>query len=109
MTTDAPEPRPWERRGEDTSPAYAAFEVYLRAGSGRSVTKVAAECNKSRSLLNRWSAHHKWVRRAQVWDAELNREYLGELVEAQRTLSHRHLAVSRLALGKVAAAVARHR
>ncbi|QCW51459.1 hypothetical protein FE634_15475 [Nocardioides dongxiaopingii] len=106
MSADTPDPRPWERQPDETNPAYAAFETYLRAGAGRSVTKVAAECNKSRSLLNRWSARHKWVRRAQAWDADLNREYLGEVIEARRTLAHRHLAVSRTALEKVAAAVA---
>lgn len=100
------EPRPWERQIEETAPAYAAFDFYLRAGAARSVTKVAAECNKSRSLINRWSAQHRWVRRAAAWDADLNAEYRRELVEAQRTLAHRHLAVSRQALAKVAAAVA---
>lgn len=95
----------WERQPAETPPAFAAFEVYLRQGTGRSVTKVAIQCNKSRSLMNRWSSRHRWTPRAEAWDAHLSSAYRAEVVDAQRSLAHRHLAVAHAALEKVTAAV----
>lgn len=98
-------PREWERQPDETAPAYAALRCYLDQGPARSVTKVAEELDKSRSLIGRWSSRHRWRPRADAWDAHLTTTYVAEARDARRTLAHRHLAISHAALEKVAAAV----
>jgi hypothetical protein len=98
---------PWERRPDESPPAYEAFRVYLDAGPARSGAKVANELQKSRSLINRWSARHGWPDRAAAWESHLMAAYAAEIADARRTLAHRHVAVAREALEKVAAAVTR--
>lgn len=98
---------PFDRHPDETPPAWAAFQTYLQQGPGRSVTKVAEECHKNRSLIGRWSARHHWQRRADAWDAHLTTEYRAEVIAAQRTLAHRHLDLSHKALAAVSAAVSR--
>jgi hypothetical protein len=104
MTTTDPR-QPWDRRPDESPPAFAAFRTYLEQGAARSVTKVAEECHKSRSLIGRWSSRHRWRARSDAYDAHDTARYLAEVADARRTLAHRHLAVSRVALAKVAAAV----
>ena len=57
--------RDWDRQPDESPPAHAALRCYLDQGPGRSVTKVAEELHKSRSLIGRWSARHRW----QAWVA----------------------------------------
>lgn len=95
----------WERLPDETPPAWAAFTAYLTAGTGRSVTGVGGELHKSRTLIGRWSSRHQWVRRSSAFDAHVASEYRAEIVDAQRSIAHRHLAVSQAALTKVARAV----
>lgn len=103
----SPQPsEPWERRPGESAPAYAALQTYLHQGNARSVSKVAQELTKSRSLIARWSSSHDWPERAAAWDRHIAGAYAAELIEAQRTLAHRHLAVAQTALEKVTAAVA---
>lgn len=99
-------PAPWERQHDETPPAYAALRAYLDQGTSRSVTKVAEELDKARSLVGRWSSRHRWVPRAAAWDSHLTAAYVAEAREARRTLAHRHVAIAQEALEKVAAAVA---
>ena len=67
----------WERQPEETTPAFAAFAAYRdyegETGEARSMSKVARELSKSRSLLARWSGKYAWVERAAAWDAEVDR------------------------------------
>lgn len=79
--------------------------MYLRQGPARSVTMVAEELHKSRSLIGRWSSRHRWRARVDAWDASIVTTYRAEAHEAQRSLAHRHLAVAHVALQRVSAAV----
>ncbi|KAA1427864.1 hypothetical protein [Nocardioides antri] len=101
MTEPTTYVEPGEQLPDETGKAYAAFRAYLEAGPGRSVVKVAAECNKSASLLHRWSSRHRWQARVEAWDAAMRRTYDEELREARRESARRHLRVAREALRKV--------
>src|SRR5215212_12147936 len=59
---------PWDRRPEESAPAFEAFCVYRGQGSQRSLRRVASALGKSRSLIFRWSSAHEWRGRALAWD-----------------------------------------
>lgn len=64
-------PRPWDRRPDETSPAYAAFRHYCKLGGERAANRVAADLGKSRKLILVWSSRHEWVARAAAWDTHM--------------------------------------
>jgi hypothetical protein len=49
------------------------FQQYRDAGPGRSLAKLAAMLQRSKRLLERWSARWSWVLRCRAWDAEQDR------------------------------------
>ena len=88
-------PDPWERQQGESSKAYAAFSVYRdMAAIERSVSKVARKCNKNASLLNRWSAIHKWVSRAAAWDNEVDRRAREDLIKGVTSMRQRHVDIA---------------
>jgi hypothetical protein len=54
---------PWDRRSNETKPAYEAFRIYLEMGAGRSLRRVSETLGKQFALITRWSSRHEWVRR----------------------------------------------
>ncbi len=61
--------RGWERQAGESAKAYEAFAMYRDAGPSRSITMVARELNKSRSLIARWSSAYDWVDRVEALEA----------------------------------------
>lgn len=94
---------PWERRSGESAQAFDAFAVYRDLGPARSVTKVARELDKSRSLLGRWSKTYAWVMRAAAWDREQDRVFLAEQHQARRDIARRHAKLAQAFLGKAVA------
>ena len=86
--------KPWERQPKETAVAYAAFEKYRAMGKNRSIAKVARECSKNISLLNRWSQKHGWVARVRAFDAQGEHERLDDEEEARQDMRDRHKAFS---------------
>lgn len=70
--TDALEP--WDRRADETDPAWEAFIVYRDLGLQRSQNKAAELLAKSRQMLSQWSIRHDWSDRAAAWDLEQDRQ-----------------------------------
>jgi len=64
---------PWDRRPDESAPAFEAFAAYRDAGRERSIEAVSAALGKSGSLLSRWSAKHGWVERVAAFDTEAAR------------------------------------
>lgn len=62
----------WERQSGESRQAFAAFQVYLELGAARSLGVVGQKCNKSVSLLGRWSSRWDWVTRSEAYDAHLD-------------------------------------
>lgn len=63
-----PKTNEWDQRPNETSKAYAAFEVYRDMGLERSTADVAQELGKSKGLIQRWSRTHGWVDRCRKFD-----------------------------------------
>lgn len=74
MAKKKEERKPWERLPNETPEAFEAFKEYRDMGAERSVAKVGEKLGKNTSLMERWSAKHDWVKRAQAWDDEIERE-----------------------------------
>jgi hypothetical protein len=85
----------WERGPGESPVAFAGFAAYRDLGAGRSLAKAAAKVSRSVRLLERWSAEHQWVVRAQAWDAEQDRLWLAEVADGQRQAARRHIALAR--------------
>lgn len=67
--------QPWERREGETPKAFAAFCVYRDMGASRSLDKTRQELGKSAGytrVLEDWSSHHNWGRRADLYDEHLS-------------------------------------
>lgn len=74
MAKKKEERKPWERLPNETPEAFDAFKEYRDMGTERSVAKVGEKLGKNTSLMERWSAKNDWVKRAQAWDDEIERE-----------------------------------
>jgi hypothetical protein len=86
---------PLDRLPNETTPAYAAFVVYVRLGPNRSAAAAAKQVGKSETLLERWSARHNWLRRAQAWDV-LEAKRQGEAEDKAKDAAAVSVAAQRL-------------
>ncbi|MER7047921.1 hypothetical protein [Streptomyces jumonjinensis] len=94
---------PWERQGGESVPAFEAFAMYRDLGPARSVTKVARELHKSRTLVGRWSRSFAWVTRTAAYDREQDRVFLAEQAQARRDVARRHAKLAQAVQGKAVA------
>lgn len=94
---------PWERQTAESAQAFEAFAVYRDLGPARSVTKVAQELHKSRTLLGRWSRQYVWVMRATAYDREQDRLFLAEQRQARRDIARRHAKLAQAVQSKAVA------
>ena len=81
---------PWERQKNESAKALEAFSIYLNLGSERSITKVAQELNKTRTLIGRWSSEWSWQERVRAWENNLQREAHKAAVKKVRDMNARH-------------------
>lgn len=61
--------QPWERRDDESGPAWEAFALYRDMGPGRRSTgQVRTELRKSQRLIDGWCAKYRWVERCRAYD-----------------------------------------
>ncbi len=71
---------PYEKREDESDPAFAAFAVYRDMGAERSHVAVAAKVGKNAGLMSRWATMHQWRKRVHAYDREMDRrEQVGKL------------------------------
>ncbi len=58
----------------ESSQSLEAFTLYRDMGSERSTAKVAQQCSKNKSLIDRWSGQHAWVERVRQHDEAIAAE-----------------------------------
>jgi len=81
MEASGQEARPWERRRDESAPAFAAFQVYLGLGAQRAFIGVARQLGRHKSLVYRWARRHAWRERVYQW--ELTQSHEAESVVRQ--------------------------
>ena len=84
---------PWERQEGEGGKAYEAFAVYRDMGAGRTVSGVARQLRKSRTLVDRWKRQWNWAERVRAYDRELEHAAHEEALKAVREMSRRHIGI----------------
>lgn len=92
----------WTRIRHEGVRAFQAFTIYLQMGPERSITKVARELSKSRTLIGRWSAAHQWTERVAAWDAHIHRLEMREREKAVKQANANHVKLSQAMQGRIA-------
>lgn len=82
--------QPWDRQKGESARAFEAFLVYLQMGPERSIRAVAQRCNKSYTLIGRWSGDNGWVERCRAWDNYLQHEAKKAAAAEVRSMNRRH-------------------
>jgi hypothetical protein len=66
--------RAWDRQPGESEAAHRAALSYFDLGADRSIQKLAGELgHRSKRHLEEWSRVHRWVERAEAFDAEQRR------------------------------------
>lgn len=98
---------PWGRLENEGTKAYEAFSLYLSYGRDRSYRKVAAELQKSETLIGRWGGRYDWIKRAAAWDDEQDRIARLAQLEDIKKMRKRHAKLAYDMLEKAAKALNR--
>ena len=61
----------YSRRIGESQKAFAAYVEYRDIGAERSQEAVSRKLAKSRQILSRWSSRWDWVKRVEVYDADI--------------------------------------
>ncbi len=108
--TPPPPAPPWERRGGESAPAFAAFERYRRLSpEARSLRRAWEEARTARGKprpgpvaghWTRWCTDHQWSARALAWDEEVasqaRAEEVTQALEARREAQEEQRRQTRL-------------
>jgi hypothetical protein len=104
--TGRPEPdiEVWERRPDESDPAWQAFETYREQEPGkRSLSAVARQLSKSRPLITRWSQRYAWQLRTAAYDREVDRQWRAQTMHLRRQAAEQDERLARAMLSKVVA------
>lgn len=86
--------KPYERRDNESDPAYEAFALYRDMGIQRSIEVVARDLSKSVQLIKRWSALNDWVIRVRAYDdyidAAARKKIDNEAIKRRADMLKRH-------------------
>lgn len=82
---------PWIRQEWESPQAYDAFRAYQRT---RNVTTVAEEIGKSRSLVTKWSADHRWVERVRHMDNHVATTEVDSYAEELARVKNKHMTLA---------------
>jgi hypothetical protein len=87
--------RSWERSGDESMRAYAAFKIYLHGS--RRLAEVAEKLVPACSVPNvaRWSSKYLWQQRAWQWDKEEDRKQQEQEARDRAAARTRHLQIAR--------------
>ena len=76
--------KPWQKRENETSQQYEAFQFYyLQDPASRSIKNAVAQYQRAagkedpqghNSRFNYWSSQHDWVARSEAWDEHVFKE-----------------------------------
>jgi hypothetical protein len=70
----------YERMDMDTKKSFEAFVLYRNLGAERSSPKVAEMLGKSVGWIERLCAKYRWVERAALWDAAIDKRAARQLL-----------------------------
>jgi len=90
---------PWSRQSRvdpvsgkttiESGQAWSAFCTYRDLGEDRSLARVAEQCGKSVSLMERWSVRWNWRERSKAFDDHLDAEMLKGMMSERIRMGQR--------------------
>jgi hypothetical protein len=88
----------WQRQPGESPKAFGAFVLFRNLDpKERSLQRVVRECNRSVSLIGRWSSRWEWVERAAQFDDYLEMRRIEARIEAKQRLDEEELTIIRAA------------
>jgi hypothetical protein len=97
-----PAQNPWQQLPGESIKAFRAFVVFRDLEpKERSLQRVVSECNRSISLIGRWSSKWGWVERAQAWDNFQELKRLEKRIEEKQKMDEQHLKIVRAMRSKI--------
>lgn len=91
-------PMPWERQKGESRQAFQAFAIYRDMQPKRSIRTVAAQLDKSTSLIARWSSKWFWQLRCRAWDEQVDEKRRLAQIELIEKMAERHASTVGMAL-----------
>lgn len=82
---------PWERQPKEGEKPYEAFVKYRDMGDKRTLQAVAAELQKSYTLIRRWKDTWNWEERVRAYDNELQKQAHKQAVKKAKGMADRHI------------------
>ena len=79
----------WLRREGETNRAYAAFEIFLKLGPGRTQKEAARNLGKTPASLTRWAKKNDWATRATQYDRHNSRKVNQAMLADQAKMRQR--------------------
>lgn len=103
--------KPWDQRGDESEPAYAAFYEWVRLSKKRPITDEFAKLLEKRlgrqysvNMLRKWMTNHDWHARRKSyisWQANLRTEKEAESIARESSLiAKQQTRIRRLAMRK---------
>lgn len=96
---------PWERLNGESRQSFEAFVHYRDQGAERTLRETARALGKSTTLIERWSAKHHFVARAEAWDLEKDRLWRATQVASRREVGRRQLQIANAIQGRIISAI----
>jgi hypothetical protein len=94
------DPKPWERRDDETAKNFHAFRAYRdQPASHRSIANVPAIIKKIPKychILEKWSQKFDWVARAKAWDDHLDSIKVKSVEDEVAEMNKRHIQIAML-------------
>lgn len=107
VTGEIVERRLWDRRPEESEPAWHAFCLYRDMEPPRSTRRAAEQLNKSHTLIGRWSGEYAWMMRTAAYDSYLDQQAQLEVVaQAKRRAAFHAQALDAAIMSLAAPALA---
>lgn len=90
----------WDRRENETDPAWVAFQTYRDMRHPRSIRDVAEALGKSASLIARWSSAHDWPNRVRAFERWMDQQTVGAWADQLRALVEESTSLARAFVAK---------
>lgn len=85
---------PWARQERESTVAYEAFRVYMNMGGKRNLRAVAAELDKSPSVIGNWSSEYGWRDRTTAYDTYITTAAVDGIADQVSSVRHRHIELA---------------
>lgn len=88
---------PWDRQEGETDEAFQAWTAYRDGQPDATTRSIAAQLQKSTTLIQRWSRRWRWQDRLRAWSIEQDRVRQEQQLEHVQNRTKRHAQIAEVA------------